>query len=157
MPPPSRRGWKHCRVQSILGSSCCTTEKYGTALQPLSRPLQCPVKSCLFAQQCTSPPPLSQIRQSSDQSLTAFGHAPKIPQIWPNFSQMQHIMWIADQFRAFSLCLSLQTKLWNPNLLILFVREIENVLFELKTTRFSNCCNLRQKFRTQIRLYFGYS
>ena len=102
-------------------------------------------------------PPLSQVRQSSDQSLTAFGHAPKIPQIWPNFSQMQHIMWITDQFRAFSLCLSLQTKLWNPNLLILFVREIENVLFELKTTRFSNCCNLRQKFRTQIRLYFGYS
>ena len=75
-----QEGWKHCRVQSILGSSC-TTEKYGTALQPTSRPLQCPVKSCLFAQQCTHCPPLSQIRQSSDQSLTAFGHAPKIPQI----------------------------------------------------------------------------
>lgn len=68
---------------------------------------------------------------------------------------MQHIMWITDQFRAFSLCLSLQTKLQNPNLLILFVREIENVLFELKTTRFSNCCNRRQMSRMQIRLNFA--
>ena len=68
----------------------------------------CPTVHCLPP---APPRAFSQVRQSSDQSPTAFGHAPKIPQIWPNFSQMQHIMWITDQFRAFSLCLSLQTKL----------------------------------------------